>query len=93
LGDAVRAHLVFRGRVQGVFFRANTQRVAREEGLVGWVRNLEDGSVEAVVEGERARVEALVERLGREVKGARVDGVEARWEAPRGKFDGFEVRR
>ncbi|MCD6383946.1 MAG: acylphosphatase, partial [Thermoplasmata archaeon] len=46
----VRAHVFFYGRVQGVFFRANCQRKAMELGVSGWVRNLPDGSVEAVME-------------------------------------------
>jgi acylphosphatase len=89
---AVRAHLVFTGRVQGVYFRANTERLAREEGLLGWVRNLPDGTVEAVVEGERAKIDRLVERLHREVSSGRVDRVDARWTAPTGEFAAFEVR-
>jgi acylphosphatase len=87
-----RARLVFVGRVQGVYFRANTQRVAREEGLTGWVRNRRDGSVEAVVEGGRAAIERAVERLKVEVSDARVDRVEAQWSAATGEFEGFEVR-
>lgn len=87
-----RARLVFEGRVQGVYFRANTQRVATEEGLTGWVRNRPDGSVEAVVEGEREAVDRLVERLKVEVRGGRVDRVEARWSPATGEFSAFEVR-
>lgn len=87
-----RVRLVFAGRVQGVYFRANTQRVASEEGLTGWVRNLPDGTVEAVVEGEREAVDRLVARLKAEVADARVDRVDARWSAATGEFGAFEVR-
>lgn len=87
-----RAHLVFEGRVQGVFFRANTQRVARELGLTGWVRNLKDGTVEAVAEGEGADIKALIARLKVEVQAARVERVREEWsEGPR-EFKVFEVR-
>lgn len=52
----VRAHVVFEGLVQGVFFRANTRKCAESLGLTGWVRNRPDGSVEAVFEGEEEKV-------------------------------------
>jgi len=87
-----RAHLVFKGRVQGVFFRANAQRIAKELGLRGWVRNCLDGSVEAVVEGPQPQVRSLIERLRREVNAARVDAVEENWEAATGEFAAFDVR-
>ena len=53
--------MFFSGRVQGVFFRANTKRKADELGVNGWVRNLPDGRVEAVFEGEPDRVRALLD--------------------------------
>lgn len=87
-----RAHLVFQGRVQGVFFRANTHRIAKELGLRGWVRNRADGSVEAVVEGPENQVRSLIERLRREVRAARVDAVHETWQAATGEFAAFDVR-
>jgi len=57
MNEKVRAHLVISGRVQGVFFRAETQKKAKELGLFSWVKNLSEGRVEAVFEGERAKVE------------------------------------
>ena len=90
------ARLVFEGTVQGVSFRANTQRIAREMGLVGWVRNLPDGTVEAEVEGRKEDVEELIARLRREVRGARVKKVRVEWRE--GERDGgrelrvFEIR-
>jgi len=56
----VVAHLMIRGRVQGVWFRGSMQREARRLGIVGWVRNCEDGNVEAEAAGTREAVEALV---------------------------------
>ena len=54
-----RVHLVVRGRVQGVFFRAATQREARRLGLTGWVKNRTDGSIEMLAEGEEEAVKEL----------------------------------
>ena len=51
-----RAHVIIHGRVQGVFFRLETQKAARQCGATGWVRNLPDGTVEAVVEGRLSHV-------------------------------------
>jgi len=87
-----RAHLVFEGRVQGVLFRANTQRIARALELTGWVRNLEDGSVESVVEGPEEKIRALIDRLGKEVPAAVVKRVREKWGAQTGEFSKFEIR-
>ena len=55
-----RKHVVIEGKVQGVFFRANTQRMAASLGLTGWVRNLPDGRVEVVIEGEENNLAAML---------------------------------
>jgi acylphosphatase len=57
----MRAHLFVEGRVQGVFFRACTQEEAQERKLAGWVKNLYDGRVEAVFEGEEKDVQSMIE--------------------------------
>ena len=88
----VRAHLVVRGRVQGVWFRGSMQDEARRLGVVGWVRNRLDGSVEAEIEGERADVDALVAWARHGPPGARVSDVSVEWIAPTGARDGFAVR-
>ena len=80
-----------RGRVQGVFFRAETRARAESLGLAGWVRNAADGSVEAVFEGEPDQVESMVEWSRRGPSGAIVDEVEAVPEEPAGE-SGFRVR-
>ncbi|MES2119532.1 MAG: acylphosphatase [Pseudomonadota bacterium] len=64
------------GRVQGVFFRAWTRQQAQALGVAGWVRNCDDGSVEAHVEGEGAAVDRLVERLAQGPQHARVDDLQ-----------------
>jgi acylphosphatase len=71
--------------VQGVGFRAATRREGQRLGLAGWVRNLPDGTVEVVAEGEGGtRLEALVAFLGEGPRGARVAGVDVIWEPARG---------
>lgn len=90
--DTRRIHLGIRGHVQGVFFRASTQRRARELGLAGWVRNRPDGSVEAVAEGPPEGLERLVEFCRQGPPAARVDEVDVRHEDPTGELDGFRVR-
>lgn len=89
MGDA-RAHVIVYGRVQGVFFRSETRERAASLGLHGWVRNNADGSVEAVLEGDRDRVESIVEWFRRGPAYAQVEDVEVAWEEPRGEA-GFTV--
>jgi acylphosphatase len=86
-----RARVVIRGRVQGVFFRAETRDRARSLGLRGWVRNVPDGTVEAVFEGERERIESLLVWCRRGPALADVDDVEVQWEPPAGEV-GFAAR-
>ena len=89
---AVRRHVWISGRVQGVWFRESTRRLARELGVSGWVRNLPDGRVEAVFEGDEACVSRLVEFVRRGPPHARVAGVEIVEEKPADAAGGFEVR-
>ena len=85
-----RARVRIHGRVQGVFFRAETRSRARSLGLSGWVRNCRDGSVEAVFEGEAERVESMVDWCRRGPSGASVERIDLGWEEPAGE-DGFTV--
>jgi acylphosphatase len=87
-----RAHVYVSGRVQGVFFRSETQDEARRQDITGWVRNLADGRVEAVFEGEKDKVEALVEFCRRGPPGARVSKVDVTWEDYTGQFRSFAMR-
>ena len=93
MSDIERAHCRIYGKVQGVFFRANTRKQARRRGLTGWVRNLSDGSVEAVIEGPRGEVEEVVEWARSGPPKARVDDMEVDWGEATGDFDDFVVRR
>jgi acylphosphatase len=85
-----RARVRIRGRVQGVFFRAEATERARSLGLAGWVRNCPDGSVEAVFEGNDERVASMVEWCRRGPSGARVDEIDVKWEQAAGDA-GFRV--
>ena len=87
-----RAHVFVSGIVQGVFFRQKTKQQALSFGVAGWVRNLPDGRVEAVFEGEEESVTALVEYCRHGPSYARVTNVEVSWEPYRGEFSGFETR-
>ncbi len=87
-----RVHVWIEGRVQGVYFRACTQDAALDLGLKGWVRNLRDGRVEAVFEGDRDRVEKMIHWCRHEGSpGSRVDHVEVKEEDFTGELDRFEL--
>ena len=86
-----RAHVFVSGRVQGVFFRTETQDEARRQGVTGWVRNVPDGRVEAVFEGERDKVETLIEFCRKGPPGARVTNIEVTWENYRGDYRDFFI--
>ncbi|MFW6322384.1 MAG: acylphosphatase [Guyparkeria sp.] len=87
----IQTRVLVSGRVQGVFFRDFTRRTALEHGVRGWVRNLPDGRVEAVLEGEETAVEAVLERLREGPPQARVDTLTSSAETPEG-HTGFQVR-
>jgi len=78
--------------VQGVFFRSETRHEANRRKVTGWVRNLRDGRVEAVFEGEKDAVEKLIEFCRTGPPGARVTKVEVSWEEYTGEFKGFLMR-
>ncbi len=86
------ASVIFHGKVQGVFFRANTKKRADELGLMGWVRNLPDGSVEALFIGTREVVEEAIEWCRTSQPHARVDNLDIEWLDNVGGFESFEIR-
>ena len=88
----VARRAVISGRVQGVGFRFFAERAAREAGVRGWVRNLPDGNVETVAEGEEEAVARYLERLRRGPLGAKVTGVRAE-DVPASDFSSFEITR
>lgn len=85
-------HLLIRGYVQGVFFRASTQDMAYSLDLRGWVKNAPDGSVEAVFEGPRDEVEKAVQWCRKGPPGANVSDVEEKWSDHSGEFKSFEIK-
>jgi acylphosphatase len=89
----IGVHLKIIGRVQGVYYRASTLQKAANLAVTGWVRNCDDGSVEVVAEGSRAKLEELIAwcRLG--PPGARVSQVEVRWQTAENSFRGFSIKR
>jgi acylphosphatase len=87
-----RVHLIIEGLVQGVFFRASTRDTAINLGLTGWVRNLADGRVEAVFEGDEDQVKKAVKWCHKGPPGAVVTKVEETWLEYTGEFNGFEIR-
>ena len=92
MAGRTRAHVFITGRVQGVFYRATTRDTARKHGVDGWVKNLDDGRVEAVFEGDRDAVEAMVAWCHEGSPSASVDDVSVTYEDPE-SLSGFEIRR
>ncbi len=88
----VKAHVYVRGSVQGVFFRSSTRAMAKMRGVKGWISNLPDGRVEAVMEGEKDAVDALIDFCREGPAGSRVDDVEVSWEKPSHRFTEFGIR-
>jgi acylphosphatase len=87
-----RAHVYISGRVQGVFFRAHTRDEARRLGLTGWVRNMADGRVEAVLEGDDTAVEAMISWCRRGSPYSKVEDVEVIREEYKEEFSDFGAR-
>jgi acylphosphatase len=88
----VRAHVFVSGRVQGVFFRSETQYEANRRNIAGWVRNTSDGKVEAIFEGEKEDVEKLIDFCRKGSSGARVTKVDVQWKDYTGEFRDFKIR-
>ena len=86
-----RAHLFISGRVQGVFFRSAIKHDAHRYDVRGWVRNLPDGRVEAIFEGEKKAVVKLIEGSKRGPRGAHVSKLDLTWEDYTGDFDRFKI--
>jgi acylphosphatase len=92
LPEKQQLHAIIQGRVQGVSFRYYTQRRADELGVVGWVRNLPDGSVEVTAEGTTEQLEQLLAFLHQGPDAARVTGVDVAWHPAFNQFDFFAIR-
>jgi len=92
LMKTARANLFIEGRVQGVFYRAFTRNLASKLGINGWVRNLYDGRVEALFEGNRELIEQAIQECRRGPAGAVVRHIDVRWEESSGEYKSFEIR-
>ena len=86
-----RTRIVIRGLVQGVLFRREITNMARRTGVTGWVRNLQDGRVEAVAEGDKEMLDELVRFCRVGPPRAKVSGLEVEWSDFKGEFRGFRI--
>jgi len=91
--DRIRAHLVISGLVQGVSYRASARFEALRLNLTGWVRNLPNGDVEAIAEGEPQRIDQFIAWCRRGPEEARVESVKHEAAAATGEFSTFAVTR
>ena len=91
MSEHARSRITVSGLVQGVFFRANTVEKAAALGLTGGVRNLENGDVEIVAEGEKEKIDKLIRWCHAGPSMARIDSVAVAWEEHRGEFTEFTV--
>jgi len=87
-----QVHIIVSGRVQGVFFRDFTRQTALGLGLIGWVRNLADGRVEIIAEGETDKLHQLIEAVKIGPTSAKVKDCQIDWAEFKGEFKGFEIR-
>lgn len=87
----VSAHVFITGKVQGVYFRYKTRDEAKKCDVNGWVRNLPDGRVEAIFEGNKEDVDKLIDFAGKGPSGAKVLDVDVNWQDYSGKFEDFKV--
>ncbi|HSS98845.1 MAG TPA: acylphosphatase [Terriglobales bacterium] len=90
--EKVQLHAIVHGRVQGVSFRYYTTLRAAESGIVGWVRNLPDGTVEVTAEGTRQQLDSFADFLRQGPLGARVVSVDIDWHPVTGDFTNFVIR-
>jgi len=86
-----RVHIFISGKVQGVYFRQNTAHKAQELNIVGWIRNLRDGRVEAVFEGERVNMDKLLNWCNNGPKNAVVEDIQIIDEEFRNEYSNFQI--
>jgi acylphosphatase len=87
-----RAHLLIRGRVQGVFYRAFTEDTAQSLNLKGWVRNTPGGDVEAVLEGDKKAIQEAIDKCHQGPPASNVTDIDVSWEDFKGEFPSFSVK-
>jgi acylphosphatase len=91
MANLARVQVLISGRVQGVFYRAKTRDQAVARGLTGWVRNLPDGRVAALFEGDREKIESMLAWCREGPSYAAVDEVLTEWQPYQGEFQGFSI--
>ena len=89
--EKVRAHIFVTGKVQGVYYRQNTMEIAKAHAVTGWVRNLPDGRVEAVLEGDESNVKKVIEWCKVGPPKAHVEKVDTRFESYAGDASEFTI--
>ena len=89
--EKTRAHVFIKGKVQGVFFRSWTKNTAQSLGLTGFAKNLEDGRIEAIFEGEKDNVEEIINKCKEGSRASEVTHVDVIWEEAVGDYVGFEI--
>jgi acylphosphatase len=87
----IRVHIVVKGKVQGVYFRQNAQRVCKDYGVTGWVLNVDDGSVEAILEGDKNSVEDAIRWFKTGPPNAWVKKIELSYDNYSGEFNDFKI--
>jgi acylphosphatase len=85
-------HLMIKGKVQGVFYRATARDEAEKLGLTGWIKNTQDGNVEAVVNGNREHIDRYIAWCWKGPSRAKVESVEVK-DLQEERFDGFQIKR
>lgn len=91
MSQVVRAHIIVTGLVQGVYYRATARQEARALGITGWVKNRPEGTVEAMAEGEKNKVEQFIEWCRQGPPDSQVSSVQVEWEDTMGGYRDFRI--
>ena len=86
-----QAHILISGDVQGVYYRVSCKEYAIGVGVKGWVRNLDNGNVEALAQGEKEKIERFLEWCKKGPPQAKVEEIKITWQEANGPFNGFSV--
>ena len=92
MNGKTRVYIIVRGLVQGIFFRVSTKEKAQQLGITGWVRNLDSGKVEIIAEGEKKKLEELIEWCNKGPSSARIEEVKTEWQLYKAEFENFDIR-
>jgi acylphosphatase len=90
--EILRVHMWVKGRVQAVGFRAHVEYYALQIGVLGWVRNIGQDTVETVAEGTRMQIDQFIEMVNKGPTASRVDEARVKYEPTTGRLDGFTVK-